>query len=97
MQFPGQEHVYLVGTESGCVHECSKAYGSGYLASFTGHHMPVYAVRWNSMHPGMFLSCSADWTVQVREHGRREGSCSTSINSGRAAVLHDSSGARSAV
>jgi dynein intermediate chain 1 len=58
--------VYLVGTESGCVHQCSKAYGSDYLASFAGHQLPVYAVKWNSMHPGMFASCSADWTVQVR-------------------------------
>jgi hypothetical protein len=27
--------------------------------------MPVYAVKWNSMHPGLFLSCSADWSVKV--------------------------------
>ena len=65
LQFPGREHVYLVGSESGSVYQCSKAYGSDYLASFGGHCMPVYAVKWNSMHPDMFLSCSADWSIKV--------------------------------
>lgn len=65
-QAPGKEHVYLVGCESGSVYQCSKAYGSDYLASFDGHCMPVYSVKWNSMHPDMFLSCSADWSIKVR-------------------------------
>lgn len=65
MQFTGREHVYLVGSESGMVYQCSKAYGSDYLASFGGHCMPVYAVKWNCMHPDMFLSCSADWSIKV--------------------------------
>jgi len=65
VQFTGREHVYLVGSESGMVHQCSKAYGSDYLASFGGHCMPVYAVKWNCMHPDMFLSCSADWSIKV--------------------------------
>lgn len=60
-----------MGTESGCVHACSKAYCSGYVASFGGHHMPVYAVKWNHMHPGMFLSCSADWFVRVSSSSSR--------------------------
>jgi hypothetical protein len=54
-----------VGTEEGSIHKCSKAYGSDYLATYSGHSMPVYAVKWNSMHPGLFLSCSADWSVKV--------------------------------
>lgn len=68
-QFPGSEHVYLVGSESGSVYQCSKAYGSDYLASFSDHCMPVYAVKWNGMHPGIFLSCSADWSIKVRHKG----------------------------
>lgn len=66
LQAPGQEHVYLVGSEEGAIHRCSKAYGADYLSSYGGHSLPVYAVRWNSMHPGLFLSCSADWSVKVR-------------------------------
>lgn len=65
VQFPGREHVYLVGSESGHVYQCSTAYGSDYLGSFGGHCMPVYAVKWNTMHPDVFLSCSADWSIKV--------------------------------
>lgn len=54
-----------MGTEEGSIHKCSKAYGSDYLATYSGHGMPVYAVKWNTMHPGLFLSCSADWSVKV--------------------------------
>lgn len=57
--------MYLVGSESGSVYQCSKAYGSDYLASFSDHCMPVYAVKWNGMHPDIFLSCSADWSIKV--------------------------------
>ena len=37
-----------------------------YLETYEGHHMAVYAVRWNPFHPRVFISCSADWTVKVR-------------------------------
>jgi dynein intermediate chain 1 len=30
--------------------------------------MAVYSVRWNPFHPGVFASCSADWTVKIWEH-----------------------------
>jgi dynein intermediate chain 1 len=30
--------------------------------------MAVYAVQWNPFHPGVFLSCSADWTVKLWSH-----------------------------
>lgn len=60
------EHLFIVGTEEGKIHKCSKAYSGQYLETYEGHHMAVYAVRWNSFHPRIFLSCSADWTVKVR-------------------------------
>ena len=27
--------------------------------------MAVYAVKWNTFHPRVFLSCSADWTIKM--------------------------------
>lgn len=27
--------------------------------------MPAYAVRWNRLHPRVFLSASADWSLRV--------------------------------
>jgi len=62
------EHLFVVGTEEGKLHKCSKAYNSQYLETYDGHHMAVYAVRWNHFHPRVFLSASADWTVKLWEH-----------------------------
>jgi len=62
------DYLFLVGTEEGKIHKCSKAYSSKYLSSFDAHHMTVYSVRWNHFHPKIFLSCSADWTVKVWDH-----------------------------
>ena len=61
-----QEHLFIVGTEEGNIHKCSKAYSGQYLKTYEGHHMAVYAVKWNPFHERIFLSCSADWTVKVR-------------------------------
>lgn len=62
------EHLFIVGTEEGKIHKCSKAYSGQYLETYQGHHMAVYAVKWNPFHPRVFISCSADWTVKVWDH-----------------------------
>jgi dynein intermediate chain 1 len=62
---PASEQVFIVGTEEGEVHECSRAYSSQLLRRFEGHSMQVYAVRWNPLHPRVFASASADWTVRI--------------------------------
>jgi dynein intermediate chain 1, axonemal len=65
VQATGQDHIYLVGTEEGAIHKCSKAYSSEVLSSYQGHHMSVYSVKWNYIHTRMFLSASADWTINL--------------------------------
>jgi dynein intermediate chain 1 len=65
LQAPGQDHIYLVGTEEGAIHKCSKAYSSQYLSTYTAHHLAVYAVKWNFIHHRTFLSASADWSVKL--------------------------------
>lgn len=62
------EHLFIVGTEEGKIHKCSKAYSGQYLETYLGHHMAVYALRWNPFHPRVFISCSADWTVKLWDH-----------------------------
>lgn len=62
------EHLFVVGTEEGKIHKCSKAYSGQYLETYEGHHMAVYAVKWNAWHPDVFVSCSADWTVKIWNH-----------------------------
>ncbi|XP_028411720.1 dynein intermediate chain 2, ciliary-like [Dendronephthya gigantea] len=66
------DYLFLVGTEEGKIHKCSKAYSSQFLTTFQAHHMAVYAVKWNHFHPKTFISCSADWTVKVWDHTYNE-------------------------
>eukprot|EP00033_Pygsuia_biforma_P002953 GCRY01003254.1.p1 GENE.GCRY01003254.1~~GCRY01003254.1.p1 ORF type:complete len:726 (+),score=180.58 GCRY01003254.1:137-2314(+) len=62
------DHLFLVGTEEGAVHKCSKAYSSQYLASYFPHSMAVYGLRWNPFSEHVFLTCSADWSVKLYDH-----------------------------
>lgn len=60
-----QEHLFVVGTEEGRIHLCSKAYNSQFLKTYEGHNMSVYSVKWNYHHSNIFVSASADWTVKL--------------------------------
>jgi dynein intermediate chain 1 len=62
---PFKEHLFLVGTEEGMIHLCSKAYSGQYQETFKDHNLAVYAVKWNPFHEDVFLSCSADWTIKM--------------------------------
>mmetsp|Transcript_32575 Transcript_32575/g.68390 ORF Transcript_32575/g.68390 Transcript_32575/m.68390 type:complete len:722 (-) Transcript_32575:752-2917(-) len=62
------DNLFLVGTEEGSIHECSKAYSGQYIKTYDGHHMGVHTVRWNPFHEDIFISCSADWTVKIWNH-----------------------------
>ena len=30
------------------------------------------SVKWNTFHPNIFISCSADWTVKIWDHTRKK-------------------------
>ncbi|XP_064618477.1 dynein intermediate chain 2, ciliary-like isoform X3 [Lineus longissimus] len=62
------DYLFLVGTEEGRVHKCSKAYSSQFLDTYMAHHMAVYKCAWNPFHPRIFLTCSADWSVKIWDH-----------------------------
>lgn len=62
-----KENLFVVGTEEGAVHLYSKEHNPVQLRNFMGHHMAVYAIKWNAFHPDVFLTCSADWTVKLWE------------------------------
>ena len=62
---PNHKNLFLVGTEEGNIHKCSKSYSGQYLHTYEGHHMAIYAVKWNPFHEDTFISCSADWTIKV--------------------------------
>ncbi|CAF4819489.1 unnamed protein product, partial [Rotaria socialis] len=52
-----QDYLFIVGTEEGKIHKCSKSYNNQYLDTFYAHNMAVYAVRWNTFHSKIFISC----------------------------------------
>ena len=74
------DHLFVVGTEEGLIHKCSKAYSSQYLETYFGHHMPVYNVNWNYFHPRIFLSGCADWTVKVWDHSTPKAAMTFDLN-----------------
>uniref|UniRef100_A0A5K3F3G5 WD_REPEATS_REGION domain-containing protein n=1 Tax=Mesocestoides corti TaxID=53468 RepID=A0A5K3F3G5_MESCO len=60
-----ETQIFLIGTEEGMVHKCSRTYGSQYLSSLKAHNMAVYGLAWNYFHDDIFITCSADWTVKI--------------------------------
>ncbi|KAL6469861.1 hypothetical protein MHYP_G00209800 [Metynnis hypsauchen] len=62
------DYLFLVGTEEGKIHKCSKFYSSQLLETYVAHNMAVDAVKWNHFHPKVFISCSSDWTVKIWDH-----------------------------
>ncbi|KAM4613243.1 dynein, axonemal, intermediate chain 1, paralog 2 [Polymixia lowei] len=62
------DYLFLVGTEDGKIHKCSKAYSSQFLETYDAHNMAVDAVKWNHFHSKVFISCSSDWTVKIWDH-----------------------------
>ncbi|XP_061580434.1 dynein, axonemal, intermediate chain 1, paralog 2 [Cololabis saira] len=62
------DYLFLVGTEGGKIHKCSKTYSSQFLETYDAHSNAVHTVKWNPFHPKVFISCSSDWTVKMWDH-----------------------------
>ncbi|XP_027729899.1 WD repeat-containing protein 78 [Vombatus ursinus] len=62
---PRDTNIYLAGTEEGHIHKCSCSYNEQYLDTYKGHKGPVYRIAWNPFCYEVFLSCSADWGVNL--------------------------------
>ncbi|KAK3922466.1 Dynein intermediate chain 4, axonemal, partial [Frankliniella fusca] len=63
---------YLVGTEDGCVHECSTNYLHQHKSVFVAHAGPVYRLSFSPFCEKLFLTCGADWTVRIWALGVNE-------------------------
>jgi dynein intermediate chain 1 len=62
---PASSYLFAVGTDTGSIRLCSKAYASDYILSMHGHSMPVYSVAFNTWEPGTLISCSEDWRIKI--------------------------------
>ncbi|KAL6104729.1 dnai4 [Pungitius sinensis] len=62
---PTDSSVYLVGTWEGLIHKCSCSNNQQFLETYRNHFCPVNRIKWSPFSPGVFLSCSSDWTIQL--------------------------------
>jgi WD40 repeat protein len=62
---PTDPSTYITGTEDGSIHRCSVSYNEQYLDSYQSHEGPVYRIRFSSRWPSLFLTCSADWCLNM--------------------------------
>lgn len=69
---PEKTEIFLVGTEDGMIHTCSRRYNRNYVRSIVAHHMPVYRIHYNHYNNSIYASCSGDWKVKIWEDGRSE-------------------------
>jgi WD40 repeat protein len=62
---PADPTVYVTGTEEGNLHRCSVSYSEQYLETYEPHHGPVYKVKFSPHWSDVFLTCSADWSMNL--------------------------------
>lgn len=62
---PEDPTTYVTGTEDGNIHRCSVSYNEQYLETFSPHAGPVYRLRFSPRWANIFMSCSADWSMNV--------------------------------
>jgi WD40 repeat protein len=58
-------NLYLVGTEEGNIHRCSRNYQEQYLDTIFAHNGPIYRISWSPFQHDVFISCGADWVTRV--------------------------------
>ncbi|KAM7397079.1 hypothetical protein PAMP_020076 [Pampus punctatissimus] len=66
---PTDSSIYLTGTFEGLIHKCSFFNSQHFLDTYKKHFCPVNHTEWSPFSPGVFLSCSSDWTIQLWKQG----------------------------
>ncbi|MEQ2228435.1 hypothetical protein ILYODFUR_008763, partial [Ilyodon furcidens] len=57
--------TYVIGTWDGRMHVCSFSNSEHFLDTYNTLSSPVNQVEWSLFSPDVFLSCSANWTIQL--------------------------------
>eukprot|EP00758_Cryptobia_borreli_P018793 Tbor_TRINITY_DN7478_c0_g1::TRINITY_DN7478_c0_g1_i1::g.14558::m.14558 len=84
---PKDHTIYVVGTEDGTIHKCSKSQNENYLMDFKSHEEPVYRLCWSPFSSQYFLTCSADWTSRLYRIDRPNPI--VQLDGGRQEAVHD--------
>ncbi|KAG8345412.1 hypothetical protein ERJ75_000381000 [Trypanosoma vivax] len=67
---PADSTMYIVGTEDGSIHQCSKSQTENYELDYAAHSELVYRIRWSPYSDNYFLTCSADWSSRLYRLGK---------------------------
>jgi WD40 repeat protein len=62
----------VTGTEDGNLFRCSVSYNEQYLETYQNHEGPVYRIKFSNRWPNVFLSCSADWSLNLYHLGLKQ-------------------------
>ncbi|KAL0842395.1 hypothetical protein ABMA28_014509 [Loxostege sticticalis] len=62
---PSIDHIYLVGTDEGCIHKCSTHYLNQHMEVFRAHAGPVYGMEFSPFMKHLMVSCGADNAVRL--------------------------------
>ena len=65
---PGNDTIFLVGTDEGLIYKCTTEYSSKFLGTYIAHNTPIYNVAWNSYVPSIFLTCASEWMIKIWDH-----------------------------
>ncbi|VVC88862.1 unnamed protein product [Leptidea sinapis] len=69
---PRIQHVYLVGTDEGCIHKCSTHYLNQHMDVFRAHSGPVYSLKYSPFMGSLLVSCGADSAIRFWIEGMDE-------------------------
>ncbi|CAH0406300.1 unnamed protein product [Chilo suppressalis] len=62
---PSIDHIYIVGSDEGCIHKCSTHYLNQHMDVFRAHSGPVYSMDFSPFMKCLLVSCGADNTVRL--------------------------------
>lgn len=62
---PTIDHVYLVGTDEGCIHKCSTHYLNQHIDVYRAHAGPVYGMEYSPFMNTLMVSCGADSAIRL--------------------------------
>lgn len=62
---PYIDHVYLVGTDEGCIHRCSTHYLNQHIDVYRAHAGPVYGMEYSPFMKTLLVSCGADSAMRL--------------------------------
>ncbi|KAI5641765.1 WD repeat-containing protein 78 [Phthorimaea operculella] len=58
-------HIYLVGTDEGCIHRCSTHYHNQHMDVSKAHSGPIYSMIISPFMPQLMVTCGADNAIRL--------------------------------